>query len=209
MSVDVAAVPTVFDDAVRAAVRARLSSLTRRRLKDVEKRAAVLVPLCEVNGVASVLFTKRTETVGTHKGQVSFPGGRVDPRDTDPTDTALRELEEEVGVGRGGVDVLGEFHEVTAITGVGVTPVVGYLGVVDVAALRLQAEEAELAFALPLAALIDPAHRKQQVLGRHRAPQFTAGPHPVWGLTAFILDEFLREGLGLDLPPLESAHVVK
>ena len=57
-------------------------------------------------------------------------------------------------------------------------------------------------FALPLSSLVDPAHRTLETLGRHRAPRFTAGPHPVWGLTAFILDEFLRDGLGLALPPL-------
>ncbi len=195
--------PTAFDPETRAQIRARLAALTVRKLKDVERRAAVLIPLCEVDGVPSVLFTKRTETVGTHKGQVAFPGGRVDPGDVDVVDTALRELEEEVGIERGGVDVLGVCHDVTAITGVGVSPVVGYVGALVIDRLRLQAAEAEMAFVLPLSTLIDPQHRTLQSFGGIRsAPQFTGGPHRVWGLTAWILDEFLQEGLGLGLPVL-------
>lgn len=194
--------PSRFDDVTLDAIRARLRGLAVRRLKGVSKRAAVLVPLCHVDGVPSVLFTKRTETVGTHKGQVAFPGGRQDPDDKDAVDTALRELEEEVGIARADVDVLGEFHEATAITGVGVSTVVGFVGSLDVSALRLQAAETEAAFTLPLSTLVDPDHRTLQVLGFRRAPQFTGGPHRVWGLTAFILDEFLREGLGLPLPEL-------
>lgn len=194
--------PTAFDVDTREAIRARLRALTVRKLKDVEKRAAVLIPLCEVGGVPSILFTKRTETVGTHKGHVAFPGGRADEGDADIVDTALRELEEEVGIKRGGVDVLGVCHDVTAITGVGVSPVVGYVGAVDVGGLVLQAAETEMAFTLPLSTLIDPQHRSLQKLGMRQAPQFTGGPHRVWGLTAWILDEFLLEGLGLDLPRL-------
>lgn len=195
--------PTTFDPTTRAQIRARLAALSVRRLKDVEKRAAVLVPLCNVDGVPAVLFTKRTETVGTHKGQVAFPGGRVDPGDKDVVDTALRELEEEVGIARGGVDVLGVCHEVTAITGVGVSPVVGYVGDLVVDHLKLQPAEAEMAFALPLTTLVDPQHRTLQSFpGFRSAPQFTGGPHRVWGLTAWILDEFLQEGLGLGLPVL-------
>jgi nudix motif 8 len=193
--------PDRFDDAVRAAVRERLVALPRRRLTGEMPRAAVVVPLCHVAGVASILFTKRTETVGTHKGQVSFPGGRRDPTDRDAVDTALRELHEEVGLPAARVEVLGLFHEATAITGVAVTPVVGFVGDVDVATLQPAPAEIERVFTLPLPALIDPRHRRLQTLGRHRAPRFTAGPDPVWGLTAYILDEFLREGLALDLPP--------
>jgi nudix motif 8 len=195
-----ASLPGRFDDDVLAGIGARLSSLSRRRLAGTMPRAAVFVPLCHVGGVACVLFTKRTETVGTHKGQVSFPGGRVDPEDVDAVDTALRELHEEVGLVRDDVRVLGLFHEAVAITGVGVSPVVGFVGDIDVGALRVAPAEIDVAFALPLTALIDPRHRVLQTLGRHRAPRFTAGPHPVWGLTAYILDEFLREGLGLPLP---------
>jgi len=154
-----------------------------------------------------VLFTKRTETVGTHKGHVSFPGGRVDPGDDGPHDTALRELFEEVGVARERVRVLGLFHEATAITGVAVTPVIASLGELDVDDLRLSTDEIAAAFTLSLAQLADPLHRSQQAFGRLKAPRFTAGPHPVWGLTAWILDEVLREAMGLDLPRLTAGDL--
>ncbi len=196
--------PARFDRAQLETFEERLRRLSRRRVKEAGARAAVLVPLCHVDGVPSVLFTKRTETVSTHKGQVSFPGGRTDPDDTDAVDTALRELEEEVGLPRSGVQVLGPFHEAFSITKVAVTPVVGFVGDIDVDRLRLSAAEIDVAFTLSLEQLIDPQHRRSQTLGRHRAPLFSAGPHPVWGLTAWIMDEVLKDVFALDLPPVSA-----
>lgn len=196
--------PDRFDDVFLDAVEARLRALPRRRITGDARRAAVVVPLCHLGTRPAVLFTKRTETVGTHKGQVSFPGGRVDPDDIDAVATALRELHEEVGIAPEGVRVLGAFHDVMAITGVAVTPVVGYVGSLDIGALQLSRDEIDEAFALSLDELVDPAHRQPQTLGTRVAPLFSAGPHPVWGLTAWILDEVLREGLGFPLAPLMS-----
>ena len=196
--------PGLFDDVTRAAIRTRLAGIERRRLTGDMKRAAVLVPLCHVDGQPAVLFTKRTETVGTHKGQVSFPGGRQDPGDVDIVDTALRELEEEVGIGRACVEVLGTGHDAIAITGVAVTPVVGFVGDVDLNALTTSPHEIDVTFALSLSSLVDPQHRTLQVFGPRSAPRFSAGPHPVWGLTAYILDEVLRDAFGLALPPLSK-----
>jgi nudix motif 8 len=201
-------VPQHFDDDVLQDVVARLQGLPLRRMANSQAEAAVLIPLCHVDGVASVLFTKRSESVGTHKGQVSFPGGRVDVGDADPIDTALRELHEEVGIHGARVRVLGRFHEAMSVTGMGVASVVGFLGDVEVDALQVASAEIDVAFALPLSALVDPHHRVAQTLGRYRAPRFTAGPHPVWGLTAYLLDAFLREGLGLPLPALSSDPMV-
>lgn len=194
--------PDRFDDAFLNAVEARLKALSRRRIGGDARRAAVVVPLGHLGSKPAVLFTKRTELVGTHKGQVSFPGGRVDPDDADAVATALRELHEEVGIAPDRVRVLGAFHDVMAITGVAVTPVVGYVGSLDIGALRLSRDEIDEAFALSLDELVDPAHRKAQTLGTRVAPLFSAGPHPVWGLTAWILDEVMREALGFALPPL-------
>lgn len=189
-----------FDDDERAKIRARLRALEVRRLTLPRPRACVLVPLCHVRGEPSVLFTKRTETVGTHKGQVSFPGGRMDPEDVDEDACALRELEEEVGVRPRGVELLGHCHEVMSITGVRVTPVVGFLGELgDLAGLALAPAEIDVAFTLTLDEILDPSKREYRELGSRRLPFFLAGPHPVWGLTAFILEEVLREALHLRL----------
>lgn len=196
--------PLAFDARELERIRARLRSLSRRRLKGDAPKASVLVPLCHVGGIPSVLFTKRSERVGTHKGQVSFPGGRMDPCDRDEVACALREGFEEVGIAPEQVEVLGLAHEALSITGVRVTPVVGFVGELgDLSSLRISAAEIDLAFSLSLQQLVAPASRVAMDLGaRGRIPTFTAGPEPVWGLTAVILDEVLREGLGLSLPPL-------
>lgn len=170
-----------------------LATLTPRRMGTNAKRAAVLIPLCYVDQQPSILFTQRSDRVSTHKGQVSFPGGMVDKTDASLADAALREWEEEVGVSAAYVNVLGNFHEVLSITGVTVTPIIGYLG--DVERLPPWApnpHEIDRIFTLSLNVLSDPAHKSIQHLPhRGRIPVFSGGPAPVWGLTAFILDEFL------------------
>ena len=191
--------PSAFTPSVLDGVQTALSLLPRRRLRtDPDTReAAVLVSLCDVDNVPSVLFTKRSERVGTHKGQVSFPGGMRDDDDFDFAACALREMEEEIGVPRGQPRVLGAFHEAFSITQVRVVPIVAYLGAIDPAALVLSEAEIDTVFTLSLAELAAPDNRRRQDGGRYGPmPFFEAGPHPVWGLTAFILDGFLREVLG-------------
>jgi nudix motif 8 len=189
-----------FDDGERARIRARLQTTVLRRVSPVAARASVLVPLCRRGGRPAVLFTKRTETVGTHKGQVSFPGGRMDPYDVDEIACALRELEEELGVPPAAVEVLGAFHEVMSITAMRVTPVIAWVGDVEKLALRPAAAEIAAVFTLTLDELARPDQREIRQLGPRTIPVFTAGPHPVWGLTALILDEVMRDVLGIDLP---------
>lgn len=196
--------PDRFELADLDRLRSRLGGLTRRRLKTAPspREAAVLVSLCHIEGEASVLFTKRSDKVGTHKGQVSFPGGMADEGDAGPAHTALRELEEEIGLGAGEVEVLGLFHEAQAITGVRVVPVVGFLGEVDLGTLTISEAEIDEVFALRFSELLDDAQRFEKVLGdRGPHPVFVAGPHPVWGLTAWILREVLEELFDVRLAP--------
>lgn len=197
-------VPSRFDDETLMRLRARLASLPRRRLTGSARRAAVVVPLCHVEGVASVLFTRRSEQVGTHKGQVSFPGGMMDLEDPDVQTAALRELEEELGLPRSRVDVLGCHHDARAITGVHVTPVLGYLGDLTFEELAPNPAEIDEVFTLGLGELLDPRQRYQQDFGERGCLQvFDAGPWPVWGLTAYILERVLEEVFQLTLPPVE------
>lgn len=196
-------IPSRLGDDERARIAARLRALEVRRLSVDGPRASVLVPLCRRDGRDAVLFTKRTETVGTHKGQVSFPGGRMDPDDVDETACALRELHEELGIPPSCVEVLGTFHEVMSITSVRVTPVIGWLGDLEKLTLLPSPREIDAVFALTFDELIHPEKREIRQLGPRKAPFFTAGPHPVWGLTAFVLDEIMRDVLGLNIPPLE------
>ena len=210
-------------------IRKRLAAMVPRTIADdAMARAAVLVPLCTRAGEPAILFTKRTETVGTHKGQVSFPGGRMDPGDKDDVACALRELEEELGIPARDVDVLGLFHEMPSITNMRVRPVIGFVGErADPSSMTPSPAEIDAVFALTLDELTGRREVRPLPLGRqfalqtpipgvgglaspmpaarsgHRGPWYTAGPHPVWGLTAFILEEVLRDVLGLDVPPLD------
>ena len=194
-----------FDEESLTRLSTTLSQLKRRVItpQPGKGRAAVVVSLCTVDGKASVLFTHRTETVSTHKGQVSFPGGMSDPEDVDATATALRELEEEIGLPASQVRVLGIYHELHAITGVAVTSIIGFLGELgDLSDLVLAPDEIQQAFTLTLDELIDPETRHQvRYDPRGVYPVFEAGPAPVWGLTAYILGEVLEELLGFELWP--------
>jgi 8-oxo-dGTP pyrophosphatase MutT (NUDIX family) len=110
--------------------------------------AAVLVPLLLDAEVPELLFTRRTDDVETHKGQVSFPGGVCDEEDRGPVDTALRETEEELGIPRRLVDVVGCLPDLTTPTGFCITPVVGLLSTLPPLAPN-PAEVAEV-FRVPL-----------------------------------------------------------
>ncbi|HME61999.1 MAG TPA: CoA pyrophosphatase, partial [Candidatus Binatia bacterium] len=91
------------------------------------KPAAVLVPIQERSDGDYLVLTKRADHLSTHKGQIAFPGGRVDPSDADVAGTALRECYEEIGIGPECVRILGRLDEFTAGYGLVVTPVVGVI----------------------------------------------------------------------------------
>jgi 8-oxo-dGTP pyrophosphatase MutT (NUDIX family) len=91
------------------------------------RHAGVLIPLLEDKGVYKILFTKRTNTVEQHKGQISFPGGSVDEEDSSLLETALRESEEEIGLLKGDVDILGRIDDtLTVASDFIVRPFVGF-----------------------------------------------------------------------------------
>ena len=96
--------------------------LNRRTPKPIEgqgsllKRAAVLIPLFKAESEYWVLFTKRTDTVEAHKGQISFPGGRIEDEDGSPLETALREADEEIGLSRKDVTVLGQMDDARTVS---------------------------------------------------------------------------------------------
>src|SRR5215210_3621152 len=113
------------------------------------KCAAVLIPLTWYEDEWHVLFTRRTDTVESHKGQVSFPGGACDEGETTPEETALREAEEEIGIQPGDVKVLGRLSNLITITYFRVTPVVGVVR--WPAVFRVGAHEVARIFTIPLA----------------------------------------------------------
>jgi 8-oxo-dGTP pyrophosphatase MutT (NUDIX family) len=153
--------------------------------------AAVLVPLYQHAGQWHVLFTLRTEHVETHKGQVSFPGGRVDPDDHSRVETALREAAEEIGLAREDVTVLGQLDELLTVTQYHITPIVGVFpwpyGFV------LSEHELSAVFGVPLVWLADPANLEIQyrepLVPGPKVPVYYLRYHDytIWGATARIL----------------------
>ena len=174
--------------------------LITQQTSSSKRTASVFVSLCNRHGVASVLFTIRSNQVGTHKGQVSFPGGHIESGET-AVEAAVRETLEELGSSVGELKCLGECQQIPAITGTMVTPVVGFyeLDVRDFEHFSPSQEEVDKVFTVPLSTLLDPSFKKYETLSRHgvtlQFPYFgTKGePECIWGLTGKVLDAVLTE----------------
>jgi 8-oxo-dGTP pyrophosphatase MutT (NUDIX family) len=158
------------------------------------REASVLVPLFARAGAPHVLFTKRTESLRNHAGQISFPGGARDDADLTPLHAALRETNEELGIPPDQVDVLGLLDEIPTITQFRVVPFVGVIPP-DFAYVANRAEIEEI-IEIPIAHLLKPEiHRieRQEIWGRERDIYFYEyGRHVIWGATARILRSFLQ-----------------
>lgn len=161
--------------------------------------AAVLVPLVWHDDEWHLLFTRRTDTVESHKGQVSFPGGACDEGETTPEQTALREADEEIGLNPSDVKVLGRLANMITITYFRVTPVVGVIK--WPAVFRVGEHEVARVFTIPLGWLANPSNRWE--FTRPGTTRSLIAYHPydgelLWGATARMTVDFLNV-LGLQL----------
>jgi 8-oxo-dGTP pyrophosphatase MutT (NUDIX family) len=153
------------------------------------RAAAVLVPLVDRDGVLSVLLTQRTEDMPSHAGQIAFPGGRKQAEDASLVVTALRETEEEVGIDRSFVDVVGPIDTYVTRTGYAVTPIIGFVR----PAFTLKPDPREVAdiFEVPLEFFLDPAnHHVHSRTWQGRERRYYAMPYGeryVWGATAGMI----------------------
>jgi 8-oxo-dGTP pyrophosphatase MutT (NUDIX family) len=181
---------------------ARLHQLLRERVRrgiDVAPplmRAGVLIPLLLRDTGVELLFTRRTDTVLTHKGQISFPGGQQEEHDVETVETALRESYEEIGLEPSSVTVLGELDDVfTSVSGFVITPVVG---VVDgsVHDLRPAPDEVKSLLLVPLTTLLQPEVHTTETRAfegqRYRIHYYTVGDDVIWGATGRIVYQFLK-----------------
>ncbi|MGV3629112.1 MAG: CoA pyrophosphatase [Betaproteobacteria bacterium] len=156
--------------------------------------AAVLVPLVNREAGVQVLLTQRTEHLRDHGGQVSFPGGRVEPSDADREATALREMTEEIGLAAHHVTLLGRLPGYEIPSGFRITPVVGWIEPPFVVAPD-PFEVADI-FEAPLDYFLNPANyqrREYHFRGRHR--HYLAIPYEgryIWGATAGMLYSLCR-----------------
>ncbi|MDB5812323.1 MAG: hypothetical protein JWN94_4445 [Betaproteobacteria bacterium] len=159
------------------------------------RHAAVLVPLVPREDDVHVLLTQRTAHLNSHPGQISFPGGRVEGGDQDRIETALREAEEEIGLTRAQVMVLGSLPDYDIPSGFRISPVIGW--VEPPFTLTLDPYEVESAFEVPLSFLLDAAnheYRRYAFNGRERA--YLAMPYKgryIWGATAGMLQRLSQQ----------------
>ena len=157
------------------------------------KCAAVLVPLASVDGEWHLLYTRRTDRVESHKGQVSFPGGACDEGETTPEQTALREAHEEVGILPQDVRVLGRLTNMITITHFRVTPVVGVVPWPYV--FRVGNDEVARVFTIPLAWLAEPHNRWEFPFPERKRALIAYHPYDgelLWGATARMTVDFLN-----------------
>ena len=174
-----------------------LSGLTGHEpltVADAERWASVLAPVVERDGEPAILFIKRAEHLGSHPGQMAFPGGGHEPFDLDLEATARREAFEEIGLDHSESTVVGQLDDTTTTSGYAIRPYVAE--VPDRVYEPDESEVAEIA-TLPVADLIDPANYESErrvVTDReeHRVHYFHVGDYTVWGATGRMLVQLLE-----------------
>jgi 8-oxo-dGTP pyrophosphatase MutT (NUDIX family) len=153
------------------------------------KQAAVLVPLVDYREGMSIVFGQKADNLRTHAGQISFPGGRIEPGDDDEVAAALREAQEEVGIDPDRVEIVGRLNTHRAGSGYAIAPVVGI--VEPPVTLRPDGVEVIDAFEVPLDFLIDPRnHRRESMFWRGADRWYSVFEYQdryIWGATAAIL----------------------
>jgi 8-oxo-dGTP pyrophosphatase MutT (NUDIX family) len=172
--------------------------LSARRRRVIEhppfSHAAVLVPLFKKSEGCHLLFTKRSDQVKHHKGEISFPGGVVDEEDLELERTALREAYEEIGLKESDVQILGLLDDIVTVTEFIVTPIVGLFPY----PYPFKVSEVEIAelIEVPLSSLLDEdCFSKREIIQGDQKEivyAFQHGDHIIWGATARILKQFLE-----------------
>ncbi|MGA9533259.1 MAG: CoA pyrophosphatase [Anaerolineales bacterium] len=176
----------------------RLSTIGQKTVTEWDATpAAVLVPFYLDDGQWNLLYTRRTERVASHRGQVSFPGGAIEPEDKSPEQAAVREAHEEIGLLPAEVEILGKMNGLLTVTQFHVTPVVARIQW----PFQMELNELEVAsaFGVPLAWLLDPDNVQEST---HESPMlggpvavYTFRPYHdevIWGVTARITVDLLQ-----------------
>ena len=168
--------------------------LSEFRRIESPRPAAVLVPLVDRPEGLHVLLTERAAHLRHHGGQVSFPGGRLEHEDETPVDAALRETEEEIGLERNYVTIVGYLESHIVFTGFHVVPVVGF--VKPEFSLQLNSREVASVFEVPLTHILDPANHGTRVRtvegGELHVYNIPYGERVIWGATAGMLMSLYR-----------------
>jgi len=173
----------------------------KRLSSEILKHSAVLILIINNPSSYSLVLTERTRNMKHHSGEISFPGGRHDPTiDMNMNATALRECEEEIGISRNSIEIIGQLDDVPTMTGYIITPVVGISKDSNPKLTRSQTEVEQI-FIIPIEFFLNPqSFREQsmQVLG-NKFPIFMfdyysqSKLYTIWGATAHILVEYLKK----------------
>jgi 8-oxo-dGTP pyrophosphatase MutT (NUDIX family) len=159
------------------------------------RHAGVLLPLLEEEGVCKVLFTQRTDHVEHHKGQISFPGGRVEDGDRTIEETALRETHEEIGLSKEKIEILGRIDDaLTVASNYIIHPVVGWVASVD--GLAVNPAEVARVITAPLSLFCRAGSEKKWYSvtyqgATYETVAFEYGDHIIWGATARVIENFI------------------
>ncbi|MFH2012180.1 MAG: CoA pyrophosphatase [Pseudomonadota bacterium] len=182
-------------DKMKARIKNILSKRTKRTIVENGFRpSGVLLPLFYKDDSYHILFTKRTENVEHHKGQISFPGGAYDKGDETLMDTALRESHEEIGIEKDDVEILGELDDIVTKTRFIISPFVGFIPYPY--NFKVNTNETDELIEAPVQALLDEkAYREEDMIIEGNPPCqayfYNYKEHVVWGATASILKQFL------------------
>lgn len=172
------------------------------------RQAAVLIPLLQRGVDLTILLTQRSHELPQHRGQIAFPGGKIDPGDPTAESAAIRETEEEVGAAREKIEILGKLPLYQTGTGFIITPIIGYLS--PPYEFVKEAGEVEAIFELPLGFMLDLENfERRSVTFEGLAREFWALPYEnyfIWGATAAILRD-LAERLVLHTAPVKESNL--
>lgn len=174
--------------ALKSARQIKLSEEPSRRT------SAVLIPICvhRTTGELSLLYTQRSSKIKRHIGEVSFPGGIREDTDESYEACALRETSEEIGISQANVAIWGTSNLIVPRLGPSIMPVVGMIDNYDASMLRLNLDEVEKVFTVPLAKLCsDECRRHTQFRRTYSLPVYVNVDERIWGITSVITHLFL------------------